>query len=227
MWRGEIEHFADRYDVVAPNLAGFGDSAHLAGPDRIEPHAKKVLDLLDHLGIETFHLVGHSMGGMVVQHMVRLAGDRIARVVLYGTGSCGRMPGRFETADASRQKLAADGVAATSRRIAATWFVKGEDAECYDLCTTIGAAASLQGAIAGTHAFEKWDAQDLLPSFSSPTLIIWGEKDRSVAWHHTETLWRGIPGASLAVCPGCAHNVHMERPQLFQMLLGDFLAGLP
>ena len=43
MWRETLNHFASRYDVIAPDLAGFGNSAHLESPDRIEHHADQVL----------------------------------------------------------------------------------------------------------------------------------------------------------------------------------------
>jgi pimeloyl-ACP methyl ester carboxylesterase len=37
-------------------------------------------------------------------------------------------------------------------------------------------------------------------------------------------LWEGIPGAELCVLPGCAHGAHMEKPDLFNKVLADFLA---
>jgi pimeloyl-ACP methyl ester carboxylesterase len=225
MWRETSSHFASQYDVIAPDLAGFGDSAHLQSPDRIEHHAEQVLTLLDRLEIKRFRLIGHSMGGMIAQHMAATVSERIERLVLYGTGPYGHTRTRFETADATRHRLQIEGVAATARHIAATWFVAGEDAPAYGTCVEIGSRASLQGAIAGTYAFARWDAHAVLPSLAMPTLIVWGEKDRSIGWDQCEMLWRGIPRSSLAVCPGCAHNVHFEKPELFNLLVTDFLAG--
>lgn len=223
MWRETIDHFASRYDVIAPDLAGFGDSAHLESPDRIEHHAEQVLAVVDRLGIKGFRLIGHSMGGMIAQHMAASVGGRIDRMVLYGTGPYGHTRTRFETADMTRQRLLTQGVAVTARHIAATWFVAGKDAPAYETCVEIGSRASLQGAIAGTHAFARWDAHAMLGSLAMPTLIVWGEKDRSIGWDQCEMLWRDIPQSSLAVCPGCAHNVHFEKPELFKLLVTDFL----
>jgi pimeloyl-ACP methyl ester carboxylesterase len=223
MWRETIDHFAPRYDVIAPDLAGFGDSANLEPPDRIEHHAMQVFALLDRLGIKRFGLIGHSMGGMIAQQMAASASERIDRMVLYGTGPYGHTRTRFETADMTRQRLLTEGVAATARHIAATWFVAGKDAPAYETCVEIGSRASLQGAIAGTHAFARFDAHAVLPALAMPTLIVWGEKDRSIGWDQTEMLWRGIPRSSLAVCPGCAHNVHFEKPDLFNLLADGFL----
>jgi pimeloyl-ACP methyl ester carboxylesterase len=223
MWRETLDHFASRYDVIAPDLAGFGNSARLESPDRIEDHAEQVLAVLDRLGIKQFRLIGHSMGGMIAQHMAASVGERIDRMVLYGTGPYGHTRTRFETADMTRQRLLTEGVSATARHIAATWFVAGKDAPAYETCVEIGSRASLQGAIAGTHAFARWDAHAVLSTLAMPTLIVWGEKDRSIGWDQCEMLWRGIPRSSLAVCPGCAHNVHFEKPELFKLLVTDFL----
>ena len=68
----------------------------------------------------TVVLVGHSMGGMVVQEIVRLAPQRVQRLVLYATSALGLLPGRFETMERSRERLKEDGVEATARRISAT-----------------------------------------------------------------------------------------------------------
>jgi pimeloyl-ACP methyl ester carboxylesterase len=223
IWRESLDHFASRYDTVAPDLGGFGASAHLESPDRIEHHAEQVVALLDRLGIRQFRLIGHSMGGMIAQHMAATIGERIDRMVLYGTGPYGHTRTRFETADMTRQRLLTEGVAATARHIAATWFVAGKDAPAYETCVEIGSRASLQGAIAGTHAFARWDSHAVLGSLAMPTLIVWGEKDRSIGWDQCEMLWRGMPRSSLAVCPGCAHNVHFEKPDLFRLLVTDFL----
>ena len=223
MWSETSNYFAARYDVIAPDLAGFGNSAHLESFDRIEHHAEQVLAHLDRLGIKQFRLIGHSMGGMIAQHMAASVGERIDKMVLYGTGPYGHTRTRFETADVTRQRLLTEGVAATARHIAATWFVAGKEASAYEVCVDIGSRASLQGAIAGTHAFARWDAHAVLPTLTMPTLIVWGEKDRSIGWDQCEMLWRGIPRSSLAVCPGCAHNVHFEKPDLFKLLVADFL----
>lgn len=224
MWRAQIEAFADRCDVIAPDLAGFGDSCDLSSPVTIEAHAQSVLDLLDELGIEQFYLLGHSMGGMVVQQMAAMAGGRISRLVLYGTGPVGRLPDRFETMEVSRRRLAEEGVAATALRIAATWFVAGNQAEGFGVCADEGRKASFRAAQNGLTAMEQWDGRSALAAIRSRSLVLWGDRDRSYAWPQPEALWKNIPDASLAVVPGCAHNVHLEKPDLFNRLVGDFLA---
>ncbi len=226
MWRAQIDFFKDSFDVLAPDLPGFGDSAGLIGPDSIPGYADAVLQFLDSQNVGEFRLVGHSMGGMIVQQMALQAGARIRKLVLYGTGPVGALPDRFESIDESRRRLATDGVPATSARIAATWFVDGAAAAGYPICAEIGAKASPEAATASLSAWEKWNVKDLLGRIDAPTLVVWGDRDRSYGWRQPEALWRGIPTCSLAVVPGCAHNVHMEKPEIFNLLLADFLQGV-
>jgi pimeloyl-ACP methyl ester carboxylesterase len=63
MWDAQMNAFCAWRDVICPDLAGFGDSAHLTAPESIAAHALLVLELLDSLNILTFDLLGHSMGG--------------------------------------------------------------------------------------------------------------------------------------------------------------------
>ena len=222
-WAEQTAVFSSRFRVVTPDLPGFGSKHKLTAPESIGDFADVLLAELAASGINRFHLLGHSMGGMIVQEMVARAPERVERLVLYGTGPLGLLPGRFETIAESKRRVAADGPEATGRRIAATWFRAGEAAESYDLCAELAVKASTQAMLAGLTAMESWSGLDALPRIASPTLVLWGDGDRSYPWSEPERLWRGISGARLAVVPGCAHAVHLEKPQLFNALLMDFL----
>ncbi len=222
-WSAEMAQWQDSFDVIAVDLAGYGQANALPAPTAMADHARAVLATLNHLGVDCFHLLGHSMGGMVVQDLVHQAPQRVARLVLYGTGPLGSIPGRFETMARSRERLAADGVAATARRICATWLLDREASPAYPALADLATQASAQAAEAGLWAMEGWDGRAWLPAITTPTLVLWGEHDRSYGWAQVEALWRGIPGASLAVVPACAHALHLERPALFHTLVRDFL----
>jgi len=223
-WAHEIECFSDRYDVIAPNLPGFGAAGDRSGCTSIESMARTVLDRLDTLGIDTFALMGHSMGGMIVQEMARMRPDKVTCLVLYGTGPLGLMPDRFEPIAASLERLLADGVEKTIRRIGATWFKKGEMATGFPLLCEIGAKANPQAAESALFAMADWDGRAALKTLTMPTLVVWGDADQSYRWPQVQTLWTNLPDVRLSVIPGTAHAAHMEKPGLFQSLLEDFLS---
>jgi len=103
------------------------------------------------------------------------------------------------------------------------WFLKGDKADGYEACVALGFKASMQAALASLSAWETWDGRPDLHAIEADTLVLWGDRDRSYGWQQPEALWRGIANSSLAVVPGCAHNVHMEKPNLFNTIVGDFL----
>ncbi|WP_135506080.1 alpha/beta fold hydrolase [Roseovarius aestuariivivens] len=222
-WAHEIEIFSDRYDVIAPNLPGFGAAADHKGCTSIEGMARALLERLESLGVDRFTLIGHSMGGMVVQEMARMRPERVSRLVLYGTGPLGLMPDRFEPIAVSMQRLLEDGVERTIRRIGATWFKNGAGAAAYPLLCEIGAQADPQAAENALYAMADWDGRAALPLLGMPTLVVWGDTDRSYRWPQVETLWRNLPDVRLAVIPGVAHAAHLEKPGLFRSILEDFL----
>lgn len=220
-WRMQAP-LAKTRPVIAVDLPGFGEKASEPPLRAIEDLADRVLDTVE---AERFDLLGHSMGGMIVQEMVRRAPDRVRNLILYATGAVGALPGRFETIETSMQRARDDGAAATARRIAATWFLHGIEAAAYPACAAIAERSGLPAILAGLEAMRDWSGRDRLREIDSRTLVLWGDQDRTYAWPQIETLWRSIPTCSLAVVPACAHAVHMERPDLFNLLVRDFVGN--
>jgi 2-hydroxy-6-oxonona-2,4-dienedioate hydrolase len=222
-WDAQVQFLSPHFDVIAVDLAGYGNAHHLSAPTEMGAHAQAVLATLDELGVGHFHLLGHSMGGMVAQEIVSLAPARVRKLVLYGTGPQGSIPGRFETMARSRERLAQDGVESTARRICATWLLDKEASPAFESLAALATRASEQAAHAGLIAMEAWDGRDRLGAIQQPTLVVWGECDRSYGWSQIEKLWRTIPGASLCVLPACSHALHFERAALFHAVLLEFL----
>lgn len=221
-WQGQVEAMA-AYKVITLDLPGFGENAKLDAFCSISGFADWVLNELKMRGIEKFHLVGHSMGGMVVQEMIARAPECVDRLVLYGTGSVGVLPGRFETIDTSKTRAREDGPQATARRIAATWFLDREKAAAYEDCAAIAEQSSLQTILTGLDAMHCWSGVEHLSVIPTKTLVIWGDRDRTYPWSQTEKLWQSIPNANLAVIPESAHATHLEKAGLFNRVLIDFL----
>ena len=223
-WDAQLPLLRQHFEVVTLDLAGYGMANHLTAPTNMADHARNVLATLEHMGIHRFHLLGHSMGGMVVQEIVKQAPQRVLKLVLYATGPIGCIPGRFETMERSRERLREDGLQKTARRISATWLLERESSPAYEALAMLATHASEQAASAGLSAMEHWDGRENLSHIEQSTLVIWGENDRTYSWSQIELLWRCIPHASLAVLPRCAHAVHLERNALFCTILVEFLA---
>jgi len=110
MWEQQINFFKDHFRVITPDLPGFGKSNKAKSHNNIQSIAKLLLDCLDEKKIDKFYLLGHSMGGMIVQEMAKKHGNKILKLVCYSTGPRGEMPGRFETVDQSRENLKKKGL---------------------------------------------------------------------------------------------------------------------
>ena len=223
MWGPQIDELKKYYRIIAPDIPGFGYSNKVLPCNSINSMAKSILEMIDHIGIKKFHLLGHSMGGMIVQEMTKLAGDKVEKLICYGTGPIGNMPERFETIDQSRNRLKIEGLSNTAHRIAKTWFVKEDKADHFDLCLKAGKLTSLKAADAALEAMKNWSGLENLKNIKNKTLIVWGDKDRAYNRNQVDTLNRNIVNSNLIIFEGCSHNVHLESPQKFNRTVSDFL----
>ena len=223
MWSPQIDFFKNDFRVIVPALPGFGKSNKLNSCDSIKCMARVILDLLKKKEIKNFNLLGHSMGGMIVQEIAKLAGDKILKLICYGTGPIGNIPGRFETIDQSREKLKINGLKVTAHRIAKTWFIKEEKAKHFYLCEEAGKQTSIEAADNGLVAMKKWDGVKNLKNIINQTLIVWGDQDKAYNFNQVKTLKDNIPNSDLKIIKGCAHNVHLEKPDEFNKIVKEFL----
>ena len=223
MWEPQIDFFKHQFRVITPDLPGFGRSNKVKSHNNIQSIANLLLDSFEEKKIDKFHLLGHSMGGMIVQEMAKKGGGKISKLVCYSTGPRGEMPGRFETVDQSRENIKKNSLEVTAKNIAKTWFVLGEKAKYFDLCLEVGKQTSIEAADNALIAIKNWDGIENLQDIKNNTLIIWGDKDKSYNLKQVQTLEENISGSNLVIFKGCAHNVHLEQPDQFNHTIKDFL----
>ena len=223
MWNPQIKHFKKYFRVISPALPGFGKSKEIKSCDSIESMAKTILDYLEKKKIKKFNLLGHSMGGMIAQEITRLAANKILKLICYGTGPRGNIPGRFESIDESREKLKLNGLSVTANRIAKTWFIEGDRAQYFYLCEQAGKQTSIEAADNGLVAMKNWSGMKNLKNIKNKTLIIWGDQDRAYNYNQIETLNNKISKSELKIFKGCSHNVHLEKPNEFNYIITEFL----
>ncbi|WP_440634448.1 alpha/beta fold hydrolase [Candidatus Pelagibacter sp. HIMB1746] len=224
MWCFQKDYFSKKFRVIAPALPGFGESHNAQSLNSINAMAKKIIEILDEKKIEKFNLIGHSMGGMIVQEITKLIGDRVNKLICFATGSIGDIPGRFETMDETREKLKKEGAEASFSRVPPKWFVKGDKDKNYFLCSNAVKNVSLETADNALLAMKNWRGIDNLKNIKNDTLIIWGDKDISYNFEQVDTLNKNIENSRLEIFENCSHNVHLEEPDRFNILVKDFIS---
>jgi len=224
MWNFQKEFFSKHYRVIIPALPGFGESHNVKSLDSINKMARQIIDLLDQKNIDKFNLIGHSMGGMIVQEITKLIGDRVNKLICFATGSIGEIPGRFETIDETREKLKKDGIEVSFSRVPKKWFVKGDKDKNYYLCKNAVKDVSLKTADNALLAMKNWSGKEDLKNIKNETLIIWGDKDTSYNFDQVDTLKKNIKNSRLEIFKDCAHNVHLEQPDQFNNLVQKFIS---
>ena len=223
MWKPQIDFLKDHFRVITPDLPGFGKSKNAKPQNSIQSMSNLILDCLEEKKVSKFHLLGHSMGGMIVQEMAIKKGDKISKLICYSTGPIGEMPGRFETVDESRENLKKNGLKIMARSVAKTWFAKGKDAKYFKVCIQAGKQTSIEAADNSLAALKKWNGVDKLKNIKNETLIIWGNKDKSYNLSQVKILEKNIPNSSLVTFDRCAHNVHLEKIEKFNRTVLNFI----
>lgn len=222
-WDRVAASLQEAFTVLAPDWPGFGARRTEPPLRSIEAMARHVLDLADRYRLRRFHVVGHSMSGFVVQHLLIHHPERVGRAVLYGTFCSLAEGGRFESVEDTADRLRRDGIDRTVQRIVATWFRAGARDPDFAEAVRQGSQMALEAAVAAMVACRGFDVASQLGGVGSPVLVVVGERDQTVRLDAAVDLARRIPGAGLAVLPHAAHAAHLERAELFDLLLAQFL----
>jgi pimeloyl-ACP methyl ester carboxylesterase len=220
------------FDVVAFDNRGIGLSAPVDGPFTIAEMAKDTEGLLDALGLESAHVVGISMGGMIAQELALAHPERLRSLTL-GCTYCGG-PGSQLMPEENLQKLVA-GMSSGDREkaIRAGYEVnlspafrahEGHFAAFQEMATTVPAAKAtieLQAQAIFGH-----DTSGRLGEISAPTLIVHGTEDGVLPFPNGEMIASLMPAARFEVLDGIGHMFWWEEPQRSAELIREHaLAG--
>jgi len=223
MWKFQKDYLKNYFRVIAPALPGFGESYKVKSLNSINTMANIILKCVEEKKINKFNLMGHSMGGMIVQEIAKVAGDKVNKLICFATGSIGNIPDRFESLDVSIKRLREEGIKETVKRIPPKWFVNGNKAKNYYLCENAVKETSVETAENALNAMKNWNGLENLKNIKNETLIIWGDKDVSYNFDQVEMLNKNIPNSRLDIFKGCCHNVHLEEPEKFNKTVKTFL----
>ena len=223
MWKFQKDYLSKYFRVITPALPGFGESHDIKSLNSINLMAKNILKLVDKKKIDKFNLLGHSMGGMIVQEIARISGDRINKLICFATGPIGDIPGRFEPIDKSIERLQVEGIKKHVERIPPNWFVEGKNSKNYFLCENAVKNTSKETAQNALIAMRDWNGLENLKNIKNKTLIIWGDRDKSYNYEQISLLKKFIQKSHLKIFEGCCHNLHLEEPEKFNQAVKEFL----
>ena len=222
MWDEQVAALSDRYRVVRYDTRGHGASGAFERDCGIEELANDVIALLDHLGLESAHFVGLSLGGMIGQVLGARHAPRIRSLTLCDT-TCEMPPGVWdERIEAARSQ----GMAGLVETTLARWFLPGFSharPERLEQVRRMIADTSPNGYAGCAAAIRDMALCSLLGDIQAPTLVIVGAEDASTPVSMAERLHHGITGSKLAVIPNAAHLPNIEQPQAFNKALSTFL----
>jgi pimeloyl-ACP methyl ester carboxylesterase len=217
-WPAELRRLPD-VRLLALDLPGHGRSGG-SGRNSVGAYRGDVSAFLDALDLTRVVLVGHSMGGAIVQDMALHAPARLAGIVLVATGA------KLRVAPELLESLAAD------HGRAVDFIVTHEYASnAPEQLVRLGRARLLetrpdvlQGDYTACNAF---DVMSELSRISVPTLLIGGTADEMTPPKYLSFLAERIPGAQLRLIDGSGHMVALEQPAVVAQAVSDFLVSLP
>jgi len=227
-WQPFLDTAARRFRVLTFDTPGAGKSPPLAGPVSIRELAGQVGQLLDRLGIESAHVVGRSMGGMIAQELALLAPERIERLVLVSTTA--RPDAHLQAIFRLWARMAELDLPADLRRHSTLLWCLGSRS----LATNPHAQAYLRATRAPgrsrdyalqAEACARHDALERLSALRTQALVVSGTDDRLTPARHAELLAKTIPGAELAYIPDAGHLPYLEYPELFARTVLGYLNG--
>ena len=232
-----VSALSDRYRTIAVDLPGFGDSGKPLGA-AYDPafFSRSILSLLDELGLERVHLLGHSMGGRAALELAFDHPDRIAGLILV-TPSMAWLRERpwarylryVRPELGLLQATPRPVVEAVVRRLvpdAKTPWVQSALDEFMRAYLTRRGRAAFYAAARQIYLEEPDGFWGRLASLAPESLFVWGRQDEVVPIGFARHVRKHVPGAR-HVELACGHVPQVEHPARLHAAIGDFLAGLP
>jgi pimeloyl-ACP methyl ester carboxylesterase len=233
----QVPELAESLRVIVFDPRGCGRSSHPRTVHTIEQMARDTITLLDHLGIEAAHVLGHSMGGRIGLAMALDFPGRVKSLVLAASGSgvagypapaC--VSGLPEQLARSLAIMGLEGYVRHEICETSTYFSDAYRARYPERVAAFYALAWEQHAPIESYmhlcvARHTWEATHRLGDVAVPSLVVIGDGDVVGRSHvpQAEILARRIPGAELRVLPGQCHGFFWEVPRETNAWIRDWV----
>ncbi|MGP0102366.1 MAG: alpha/beta fold hydrolase [Solirubrobacteraceae bacterium] len=213
------------FDVIAYDHRGVGASSRLDGPLTIREMAGDAEGLLAALELDSAHVLGISMGGMIAQELALAAPERI-RTLTLGCTYCGGEGSQLAAPEALQGLVEAMMSGDRERALRASWEINvspamADDEDAYARFVEIATRrrVSVPVIMAQMQACAAHDTQARLGQLRMPTLVVHGTLDQLLPVANGRLIGSLIPGAQLEILDGVGHLFFWERPERAAELL--------
>jgi 3-oxoadipate enol-lactonase len=225
-----LEPLREHFEVVAYDHRGVGESSRMEAPFTIAALAEDAAGLLDALELDSVHVLGISMGGMVAQELALAHPERI-RTLALGCTYCGG-PGSSLASPAVAQRLV-ESLRSGDRELALRtgWEICisprfRDDAVLYDAyrARVLSRPVAREVIVAQMQAIAGHDTSARLAGLELPTLIVHGTADDLIPVENARVLAGHMPTARLELLDGAGHLFFLEEPLRSAELVRDLAA---
>lgn len=214
-WSYQKGFFEKEFNPIILELPGHGESEG-AGEKEIGKYAEEVYGFLKALHLMNVFLVGHSMGGAIVQTVALKHPEVIKGIVLVGTGARLKVLPMIlnETLIRFEEVVKSINQMAFSSKTSPELMERG----------ILGMKACRPEIVQGDFsACDRFDVMKEVEKITLPTLIICGDDDQLTPVKYSQFLHDRIKGSRLEIIPGAGHMVMMESASAFNETIRDFI----
>ena len=232
LWFRQIPILSKKYRVIAFDNRGVGRSDKPDIPYTMAMMAKDIAGLLDIIGIDTAHIFGISMGGMIAQHFALNYPQRVISLIL-GCTNCGGVHSIQPKPESMAalfdfERLAKMTPEEVTRQampfcFSQEFIEKNPDIVEKRIAKSLEYLTPAHGATRQAAAIMGHDTYELLPKIKLPTLVIAGDNDRLVPVENSRILDSKIPKADLVIIKGAGHVFFIEDAEESNKIVLDFL----
>ncbi len=226
-WINNIDVLGRYFHVFAPDLIGFGHSEKPEIRYTMKIFANFLANFLDTIGIRKTNVIGSSLGGQIAAEFAIAYPNKVEKLVLISPA--GIPPKSFKgTKELKRYVKMFDAKSLEDIRKAVTPVDSDRSAitdqyvkSVYQYTMMEGAKQAFMSSLAGSASAPRLASR--LNSIRAKTLVIWGKDDRLIPVKYCEAFITKMENCKLLLIERCGHRPHVEKPDLFNKVVIDFL----
>jgi 3-oxoadipate enol-lactonase len=220
IWEELVPLLEKNFDLIVPDLRGFGQSDVMEADDSIIAYASDIAGLLTHLKIKKAFLAGHSMGGYVALAFAREFEQRVMGLAMVSSQTPGDPPERKEARYATAKQVVEQGVGSVVESMAPKLSA---EPRLQEFARELIAKQPALGIFSALYAMaDRPDSSDIFGSFPFPVVIVHGDADALIPVERGREMKAARPSARYVEVPGAGHLPMMENPQVVAEALRFF-----